>query len=247
MSTVNSVYAKTRDKETIDQMVTDYLPLVRYIVGRLPLQLPQFMDTDDLISVGVLGLINAAKTYNPDMGAIFKTYAYTNIKGAILDELRRHDTVPRSARDRIKKVDEATNRLIEKTGRTPTAEEIAKEVNLPVKTIDEILLSAQSMSLLSLNDHGSRSGETGSMIDSLADQQSSNPHDNAERSELRDLLMKALVKLPESERQVVFLYYNQNLLLKEIGMVLDVSESRVCQILSRAHFLLNKEITNMGG
>ena len=107
MTGVKTPYLKARDPETIDKMVTDYLPLVRYIVGRLPLQLPHFMDEEDLISVGVLGLIHAAKTYNPDFGASFKTYAYTNIRGAILDELRRHDPIPRSMRDRMKKVEEA--------------------------------------------------------------------------------------------------------------------------------------------
>lgn len=247
MNTVKTAYAPQRDKETIDKMVTDYMPLVRYIVGRLPVVLPQFMDSDDLISVGVLGLINAAKSYDPSMGASFKTYAYTNIKGAILDELRRHDTIPRSMRDRMKKVDATADRLMEEYGRAPTPEELAKATGLPVKTIDDILLSSQSVSLLSIHESASRSGEAGSMISALADSSIGNPLSNTLRAEQKDLLLKALMKLPENERQVVFLYYNQNMLLKEIGLVLNVTESRVSQVLSRAHFLLKKEITNLGG
>jgi RNA polymerase sigma factor for flagellar operon FliA len=247
MSRVKTLYPPKRDKETIDKMVTDYLPLVRYIVGRLPLALPPMMDEDDLISVGVLGLINAAKTYDPNVGASFKTYAYTNIKGSILDELRRHDTVPRSARDKMKKVEEVTSRLIEETGRVPTPDEIAKAMSMPLKALDELLLSTRTTVLFSLNDHDYRMNETGGLLESLSDRTSENPADLAEQAEAKALLVRALTKLPETERQVVFLYYNKNMLLREIGQVLNVSESRICQILGRAHFLLNKEIENMGG
>jgi RNA polymerase sigma factor for flagellar operon FliA len=205
------------------------------------------MDQDDLISVGVLGLIHAAKTYDPNLGASFKTYAYTNIKGAILDELRRHDTVPRSARDRIKKVEEATARLMDRTGRIPTPEEIAKEAGITVKALDDILHSVRTSALLSLNETYAASGESASLIETLPGGKSLDPSELAEKSEMIELMMKAIRKLPEAERQVVFLYYNQNMLLKEIGAVLEVSESRICQILSRAHYLLNKEIRHMGG
>ena len=238
MTGVKTPYLKARDPETIDKMVTDYLPLVRYIVGRLPLQLPHFMDEEDLISVGVLGLIHAAKTYNPDFGASFKTYAYTNIRGAILDELRRHDPIPRSMRDRMKKVEEATEQLVE---------EIAAEAEIPVKALDEILLAVRTSAFLSLDDTGPAPQGNTALRDALAEAQEGDPSTRVERSELLDLLQRALVRLPETERKVVFLYYNQNLLLREIGAVLEVSESRVSQILSRAHFLLNKEIKSMGG
>ncbi len=247
MSTAKTAYPPTRDKETIDRMVTDYLPLVRYIVGRLPLKLPYFMDEDDLFSVGVLGLINAAKSYDPNLEASFKTHAYTNIKGAILDELRRHDSIPRSVRDRIKKVEEATAHLVDKTGRVPTPEEIAKEAQIPLKALNDLLHSARSNTLLSLNNLGDHGGDAGSLLRPLSQEEDSNPVARAEKSELIGLLMKSIKNLPETERQVVFLYYNQNLLLKEIGAVLEVSESRVSQILSRAHFLLNKAIKHRGG
>lgn len=247
MAAVKTPYRKTRDPETIDKMVTDYLPLVRYIVGRLPLQLPRFMDEDDLISVGVLGLIHAAKTYDPDMGASFKTYAYTNIRGAILDELRRHDTLPRSMRDRMKKVEEATERLLERLGRVPTPEEIAAEAEIPVKALDEILLAVRTTAFLSLDEAGPPGEHHGPLLGVLADGGEWDPSSRAEKAEMLELLGRAIRNLPETERKVVFLYYNQNLLLREIGAVLEVSESRVSQILGRAHFLLNKEIKNMGG
>jgi RNA polymerase sigma factor for flagellar operon FliA len=247
MNSVKALYPAERDKETLDKMVTEYLPLVRYIVGRLPLQLPHFMDEDDLFSVGVLGLINAAKTYDAGMGASFKTHAYNNVRGAILDELRRHDTLPRSARDRMKKVEEATARLVDKHGRMPTPEEIAQEAGITVKAMDEVLLSARSASTVYLHDNGSKGNDAGGLMDSLVGPMGLDPGTRVQQAEMKELLVKALQKLPESERQVVFLYYNQNMLLKEIGKVLEVSESRVCQILSRSHFLLKKEIQRMGG
>jgi RNA polymerase sigma factor for flagellar operon FliA len=247
MSSVKNLYAPERDKETIDKMVTDYLPLVRYIVGRLPCKSTPFMDEDDLTGVGILGLINAAKTYDPAQGASFKTYAYTHIKGAILDELRRHDSVPRSMRDRIKKVDETTARLMEEKGRIPTPEEIAQEAGISIKALDDLFLSVRNAFLVSLDDSTIGANEVGkSLAQTLASDGDSDPHLMAEKSEMLELLINAIQRLPESERQVVFLYYNQNLLLKEIGAVLKVSESRACQILSRAHYLLNKEIKHMG-
>lgn len=247
MNPVKTVYPPKRDQATLDKMVTDYLPLVRYIVGRLPVQLPSLMDKDDLFSVGVLGLIHAAKTYDPNVGASFKTYAYTNIKGSILDELRRHDTVPRSTRDKMKKVEEVTTRLTRELGRVPTPDEIAEAAQIPVKNLDDLLLSARSTMLFSLNDQEYKISEAGGLLDTLPDGSYANPAELAEKSEIKELLVKALTRLPETERQVVFLYYNRNMLLREIGEVLNVSESRVCQILGRAHFLLNKEIENMGG
>lgn len=247
MSGLKTVYPAEKDRETIDKMVTDYLPLVRYIVGRLPVQLPHFMDEDDLMGVGILGLINAAKTYDPNLGASFKTYAYTNVRGAILDELRRHDSIPRSTRDKMKKVEEATARLVDKSGRIPTPEEIAEEAGMTVKNLDELMLSARTAVLYSLSDGTAKSGDAGFLLEPIADRKGEDPQKLAENEEMKELLVKAIVKLPEAERQVVFLYYKEGLLLKEIGAVLKVSESRVCQILSRAHFLLNKEIKNMGG
>lgn len=247
MTSIKAVYAQKRDKATIDKMVTDYLPLVRYIVGRIPIHMSTIMDQEDLMSVGVLGLINAAKTFDPNKGASFKTYAYTNIKGSILDELRRHDSVPRSIRDKMKKVDEVTDKLIDKTGRVPTPDEIAEKLGITVKAFDDLLLAARTAAIFSIHDSDSKTTEGGGIMDSIADLQTRSPDKIVEQSEIKSLLVDSIKRLPEVERQVVFLYYNKNMLLKEIGVVLDVSESRVCQILSRAHFLLKKEITNMGG
>ena len=185
MSPTKTLYPIERDKETIDKMVTDYLPLVRHIVGRLPVQPPAFMDGDDLMSVGVMGLINAAKSYDPSMGASFKTYAYTNIKGSILDELRRHDTVPRSARDKMKKVDAAANRLMEEMGRVPTPDEIAEALEIPVKALDDLLLSARTAALYSLNDRDGVLNEAGGLLDRLADLGTDDPAELAERAEIR--------------------------------------------------------------
>jgi RNA polymerase sigma factor for flagellar operon FliA len=137
--------------------------------------------------------------------------------------------------------------LIDETGHIPTPEEIAEEAGITVKALDDLFLSARTVSMLSLNNGREKTGEAGNLLDALADTDCLNPAELAEKAETKELLMKAMIKLPEAERQVVFLYYNQNLLLKEIGAVLKVSESRICQILGRAHYLLSKEIKNMGG
>ena len=144
-------------------------------------------------------------------------------------------------------MDEATEKLIEKNGCIPTPEEIADEAGIPLKSIDALMVSSGTVSLLSINEKREGTGGAHSFLDSLTDTKDNDPAAVAQKSEQKELLIIAISRLPEIERQVVFLYYNKNMLLKEIGAVLDVSESRICQVLSRAHFLLNKEIVNMGG
>ena len=159
--------------------------------------------------------------------------------------------LPRKEREKERhhlEVLEAAERLLgKKSFGEITVQEIAAEAEIPVKALDEILLAVRTSAFLSLDDTGPAPQGNTALRDALAEAQEGDPSTRVERSELLDLLQRALVRLPETERKVVFLYYNQNLLLREIGAVLEVSESRVSQILSRAHFLLNKEIKSMGG
>ncbi len=225
------------------QLVEEFLPLVQHVLGRLPLHLPVTLDKEDLFEVGVLGLMSAADTYNPAKGAAFKTYAYLNIRGAILDEIRKHDAVPRSRRDRIRLIGDTEQALEESLGRPATPEEIADAAGLTIGQVEDGLVHAHGASVLSLDEPaGTTDGGVGRLMDCVNMPESPDPSDVAAMNELKAELAKAIQELPERERQVVLLYHAEELRLKEIGAVLGVTESRVSQLHARALFRLNKAI-----
>ena len=228
--------AKTlRSQAERDELVEQYLPLVRYVVARLPVTMPATLNRDDFFSVGVIGLIHAATTYDPDRGASFKTFAFTAIRGAILDEIRRHDPVPRSRRDRLRRLDRATATLQSKLDRPPTLEELADHLETSTSSLDDDLLALHTCRILSLDDARGGSEDDGiSLASRIENSSSADPVEQVERHEQIERLAKAVSELPESERHVVVLYHFENLFLKEIGEILGVTESRVSQILSRA-------------
>jgi RNA polymerase sigma factor FliA len=244
MSYVEKAYADgSLSEESRNELVVEYLPLVRHVIGRLPLTPPSFMDMDDLFEVGVLGLMNAARTYNPNKGAQFKTHAYVNIRGAILDELRKYDVLPRSRRDRIKHFHRTVEELEEELERTPTVDEIAEAMALSVAQVEDVMVNIQGAAVLSIQDGGDADGEGGPGLgDCLRCMKTERPEDLAERGELLVKLREEIANLPEKERHMILLYYGEGLLLKEIGEVLGVTESRVSQIHSRAVFRLNKAL-----
>jgi len=228
-----------------EQLVLDYLPLVNYILGRLGINVPVHVDREDLFSAGVIGLINAARQYDPNRGASFKTYAYTNVRGAILDELRRQDFIPRNQRDRMKAFNEARSALEVKHGRPPTVTQIAQQMEVTEKEVDEILLLIRSITWLSLDESFGGDYERDMVSKYLANPRAEDPADVFALKELKEYLMQAVQNLNDAERQVILLYYNQELLLKEIGELMGISESRVSQIHSRAIFHLNQEIEKL--
>ena len=239
---MRSPAAKTlRSKEERDELVTQYLPLVKYVVARLPVTMPATLDRDDFFSVGVMGLMHAATTYDPTRGASFKTFAFTAIRGAILDEIRKHDPIPRSRRDRLRKLDRAAAELYDKLGRPPTPEDIAEHMGVTAKEMDQDLLALHTCRVLSLNDWGG-SGEGFSLGSSLVSRVAIDPQDRAITNELKEELARRISELPEVDRHVVVLYHYENLYLKEIGKILGVSESRISQILSRATFRLRMKM-----
>lgn len=231
------------ERERRDRLVEEYLPLVHHVLGRLLIHLPATLDREDLYAVGVLGLMHAAETFDPTKGAIFKTHAYTNIRGAILDELRKHDVVPRSRRDRLRQVSDAEQRLADHLDRPPTPEEIAEEAGLTLDQVENILVHAHGMSVLSLEDEAPIKGEAAArLVDCLRMPGSPDPAKAAEMRELKQRLAQAIQELPDRERRVVVLYYAEGLRLKEIGQVLEVTESRVSQLHSRALYRLNRAL-----
>jgi RNA polymerase sigma factor for flagellar operon FliA len=226
-----------RTQEERDRLVEQFLPLVRYVVARLPVTMPGALDRDDLFSVGVMGLMHAATTYDAARGASFKTFAYTAIRGAILDEVRKLDPVPRQRRERLRKLSRAQAELAARLDREPTMLELADALQCSEQEIDEDLQALHTARTLSLDD--GRGGDDdeggGNTLGSLLGADDAvDPGDAAAQGERLNQLAKAISELPETERHVVVLYFHEQLYLKEIGQILGVTESRVSQILTRA-------------
>ncbi|MEM7199130.1 MAG: FliA/WhiG family RNA polymerase sigma factor [Planctomycetota bacterium] len=235
--------AKRRTDAERDALVEQYLPLVRYVVARLPVTMPATLNRDDFYSVGVMGLLHAASNYDPERGASFKTFAFTAIRGAILDEIRRLDPVPRSRRDRLRRIERASSELQTALDRTPTVEEIAERLGTTVEALDEDYLAQHTCRVLSLDDSHGNDDDGASLGARLESANQEDPGDRVIHLEDTERLAKAISELPEVERHVVVLYHFESLFLKEIGSILGVTESRISQILSRAmerlHMKLN--------
>src|SRR5436190_6981033 len=227
-----------------NRLIEEYLPLVHHVLGRLTIHLPPTLDREDLFEVGVLGLMQASATFNPAKGAAFKTHAFTNIRGSILDEIRKHDPIPRSRRDRVRLLGDVERSLHDKLGRAPTPEEMATASGLTIEQVEESLVHAHGAAMLSLEDQQTDDGEGVRLANCLALPKSENPADLVARAELKEQLAAAIQGLPERERHVIVLYYAEGLRLKEIGAVLGITESRVCQLHSRAVLRLNQKLAD---
>ncbi len=229
-------------------LVEQFLPLVRHVVARLPVTPPRGMDRDDLHGAGVFGLIQAATTWDESRGASFKTFAYTAIRGAVLDEIRKHDPVSRPRRERLREFERASSTLRETLGRTPTIEEIAELLDIPVTDLEADLDILHGSRTVSIEDLGGTGGQGEETTGDLPDEHATDePYVQAERRDQIDALAAAIAELPEQDRRVVVLYHHEGLFLKEIGDMLGVTESRVCQILSRATKRLRARLQDREG
>lgn len=242
-------YSTRRSFETREKLLIQYLPLVKYVAGKMMFSLPTCVDYNDLLSAGVMGLIGALERFDPQQGVKFETFVLPRIKGSILDELRTLDWAPRSLRSKARKVDKASEELEKQLGRSASGHEIANRLDMNIEEYGEVLVELSKASLLSLD--GSRVEENEhltSMYDLLEDKQSENPLGRIEHTEMRGLLVKAIEHLNEQEKIVMALYYYEELTLKEIGQVLNITESRVSQIHSKAlgglRGILESEILN---
>lgn len=224
-----------------DALVLEHVPLLRHIVGRMAFDLPGGLDRDDLFGFGMLGLLAAADSWDKSRGFAFSTYAYPRIRGAILDELRRMDFLPRGRRERVRELERVVAEGRQLDGTPPSPEEIAAALGIGLDEVDEILLAARSSGETSLDGDGDGDGgELGSLLD---DPKALDPVGSAEWTEMRELLAEAIAELPEQDRTVITLYYAEELLLREISGVLGVTESRVSQIHTRALYRLNRALS----
>ena len=230
--------------ENREKVIIQYSPMIKYVANRIAMRLPPHIEVDDLISVGVLGLMDAITKYDSSRGAKFKTYAEFRVRGAILDELRSMDWVPRSIRQKASKVDKVVQGLQAKLRRTPEDEEVAKEMGLSLDQFHETLNETKSIPIFSLEDLGiaKESGDQQSLLDCLAGKADADPQTQVRLVELKGIIAKAIDALPEKERLMVSLYYYEELTMKEIGAVLDITESRVSQIHSKAVYRLRTKL-----
>lgn len=220
-----------------------YLPLIRNVVDRLKLTLPAHVDADDLYSVGVTGLIAAVRRYNPEQQHTFAAYATMRIRGAVLDELRRLDWFPRRARAKARKIKTAITELEQRFGRAPTDDEIRLHLGLTGKEYDHWMVEVRPISFVAIDDTN-ESGEGGSSSchEMIPDEQAEPVQNKIENEELGQLVAQKIQELPDIQRRVLAMYYHENMRLAEIAAVFKLTESRICQIHSRAIIGLRAQI-----
>jgi RNA polymerase sigma factor FliA len=230
-------YRKHGDRTVRDRLILTYAPLVKFVAGRLGSGLPAHVDEGDLVSYGLLGLIGAIERYDPDRDVKFETYAIARIKGAIIDELRAMDWVPRSVRSRARDIERAIAVLEAKLHRAPTDEEIAEKLGITTEDLDDSLTDISRSSIAALDELwtvSSGSGDQVSLIDTIEDTSGPQPSHALDQTEMREALGESIAHLPEREKLVITLYYYEELTLREIGEVLGVTESRVSQLHTKA-------------
>lgn len=229
------------DRENREQIIKDYVPLVKFVAHRIASRLPSHVELDDLINSGILGLMDAIEKFEPARNIKFKTYAELRIKGAILDGLRDLDWVPRSLRRKKKDIEGAYHALEQQMGRAATDEEVALYLGMPLDELHKNLDDLKGVTLGTFVEVG-EDGEGESLISFVPDPDAEDPHQTFQASEIKDILRDAMEVLPKKEKFVVQLYYFDELTMKEIGTLLNITESRVSQLHTKAMLRLRGKL-----
>lgn len=239
-------YKDQRKEKNLDELIVQYIPLVKRIVGRMDTRNREY-DEDDLFSIGIIGLIDALKKYDDKKGTSFETYAYIRVKGAIIDELRKLGKVSRNRIDKLNSYYREKEKLEIEFMRTPTESEICESMNLEKNELFEIHETVNDLSHVSLESvlFPSEDGDFG-IIDILEDEKAISPQEELMKEEQTELLTRAIESLDEREKIILNLYYVEELTLKEIGHILDISIPRVSQINSKILLTLREKIEKMG-
>ncbi|HIT91868.1 MAG TPA: FliA/WhiG family RNA polymerase sigma factor [Candidatus Stercorousia faecigallinarum] len=226
-------YLKDKSNKAVrDTLIVQYIYLIRYVVGRVKVTLPSTISVEDIAGYGVEGLINAIERYSPQKNTRFETYALIRIRGSILDRIRAQDFLPRSVRKKIKDIKNAQEHLKQELGRMPTTQEVAGFLDMEPEKVTQIL--SEDTTMTSLYDKKGASDDSVEIIDTIQDTNKLNPQEQAEEKNVKHELERALRRLPERERIIMVLYYQENMTLKEIGETISMSESRVCQLHAQA-------------
>lgn len=238
-------YRSTVEPKVREEIILEYAPLVRYIAQKIASRLPPNIELDDMISCGVIGLMDAIEKFDPTRDNKFKTYAEFRIRGAILDELRSQDWVPRSVREKAKIVEKAYAKLEKDLGRPASDEEMCEELKCSMDEFHELINKSKSVSLLNIEDAAAMSkGDKRLMVSLMETSRSANPQNAVGFKRAQDIIKDGIKALPEKQRLVLSLYYFEDLNLKEIGQVLDVTESRVSQLHTQAILKLKARLRN---
>lgn len=226
-----------------EKLILRYAPLVKYVAGRMAVGMPPNVDRDDLTSYGMFGLMDAIEKFDVDTGYRFQTYGVQRIRGAIVDELRSMDWVPRSVRRKANEIEKAIARLQNRLGRPPEDPELAEELGLDLETLADHLAQI-SMTSVGALDAALTSSDGGriKLVDTVADAEAVQPDEHVDRMAMRELLRNAMDRLTEREQQVLALYYFEGLTLAQIGDIIGVTESRISQIHSKAILTLRSRI-----
>jgi RNA polymerase sigma factor for flagellar operon FliA len=238
-------YKSTGDKRARERLVLAYSPLVKYVAGKMGSGLPSYVDDADLVSYGLTGLISAIERFEPSREIKFETYAMSRIKGAIIDELRSMDWVPRSVRMRAREFERANAKLEHKLHRAPTDQELAHELDVTPEELQEHIQQISNSAVIALDELWSVSDSSGgqvSLLDTIEDPHAADPEKSFDAVNVKEQIAEAISRLPEREKLVVALYYYENLTLREIGEVLGVTESRVSQLHTKAVLRLKSRL-----
>jgi RNA polymerase sigma factor for flagellar operon FliA len=240
-------FKDTGDTSLRERLILHYSPLVKYVAGRVGVGLPPNIEQADLVSYGIFGLIDAIEKFDLERAIKFETYAISRIRGAIIDELRSIDWIPRSVRYKAREVEKAYAALEAKLRRTPTEQEVADELSISTTELRAIFGQVSFVNVLALDELLNTGGEKGdklSLVDTLQDSKAEDPVQAFEAEEMKYLLAGAINTLPEREKIVVTLYYYEGLTLAEIGQVLGVTESRICQMHTKAVLQLRGKLAD---
>ncbi len=239
-------YVVDRDSTLRDRLILHYAPLVKYVAGRVGSGLPAHVEQADLVSYGTFGLIDAITRFEPSREIKFESYAMSRIRGAIIDELRSTDWIPRSVRMKARQFERTIAALEAKLQRSPTDEEIADEMDMDVEEIRKFLGQLSLVNVVALDELlVDDDGSAPRLVDTLKDTSALDPQAMAEHGEARQLLARAVEQLPEREKVVVSLYYFEGLTLADIGRVLGVTESRICQMHTKAVLQLRTKLADI--
>lgn len=239
-------YKGAGDERARERLVVAYSPMVKFVAGRVAATLPSHIDEADLVSYGLSGLINAIERFDTSREIKFETYAIMRIRGAIIDELRALDWVPRSVRSRARDIEQANRKLEARLQRAPTDAEMAAELGIPLAEFNASLVQIAGSTIIALDElwgTGENGSDQVSLLDTLADEHAPNPEAIVDQGQLRDRIADAISALPDREKLVIALYYYENLTLREIGEVIGVTESRVSQLHTKAVLRLRSKLS----
>ncbi|MBP5251730.1 MAG: RNA polymerase sigma factor WhiG [Treponema sp.] len=240
-------FKKTKSSVIRDKIIRQYMPLVKYVAGKVSTGMPDSVEFDDLVGFGQFGLLDAINKFDIDKNVKFKTYAITRIRGAIFDELRELDWVPRSVRQKAREIEDTIVELEARLGRPAADKEVAEAMGVTEKEYQDMVMKVSGTSMLSLNDvwYSGDENDNVSLAETIESPSSLRPDVIVEREEVRKIIIEAINELPENEKMVIVLYYHEDLTFKEIGQVLNVSESRISQLHTKANLRLRAKLTGI--